>query len=592
MSFFKSHSMDKPTKSSDDQPDQGNLVHTLREPRVLHGHTLTREITFRKVCEAIRDTAFVNSDLPLIVSFEVHTNLEQQAMMVEIMKETWRGLLVDTPPSVGPDTPLPPPGDLRKKILIKVKYTPPEKAKQIKKQEQNDKSEVDAPSPSSSEDESDGNEPARTSVPSSAATLPPQPSKVTKKAPKKKKKKKMLDELSQLGVYTRSYHFSSFTQPEAKIPTHIFSLSESAFLEAHENSPAALFHHNKHFFLRAYPKGLRVSSSNLNPAPFWRYGVQIAALNWQRGDKAIMLNEGMFAGTGGWVLKPPAYLSRNPHQPEQPSAPGASLSLHPTTQSTASSTEQTALPATLDPKNHTLRNMNLTLTLLCAQNLPLPSAKSNPRSFRPYIKIILHTESLTLDSSASSSSSASSKPSRNNSPSRASRGASSARQKTSSLLQRASSKLSRSRSRGPNTREPPTAKPLNERNINKQPAKQTKRKGTPRPRLKARSPTAPHHGPNPDWSDTPAVMRFAGIPVDEEALCFVRFKVMDDVELRRDEVAGWACVRLDRLREGYRVMSVFDSRGQAGDGRVLVRIQREWVDEGGAARTETSLPVR
>ena len=28
------------------------------EPRVLHGHTLTKEVSYRQVCEAIRDSAF------------------------------------------------------------------------------------------------------------------------------------------------------------------------------------------------------------------------------------------------------------------------------------------------------------------------------------------------------------------------------------------------------------------------------------------------------------------------------------------------------------------------------------------------------
>ena len=29
------------------------------EPRVLHGHTLTKEVSFREVCAAIRDAAFI-----------------------------------------------------------------------------------------------------------------------------------------------------------------------------------------------------------------------------------------------------------------------------------------------------------------------------------------------------------------------------------------------------------------------------------------------------------------------------------------------------------------------------------------------------
>jgi hypothetical protein len=63
------------------------------------------------------------------------------------------------------------------------------------------------------------------------------------------------------------------------------------------------------FFMRVYPKGIRVSSSNLDPAPFWRMGAQIVALNWQYINAATMLNQAMFHATGGWVLKPEGYRS-------------------------------------------------------------------------------------------------------------------------------------------------------------------------------------------------------------------------------------------------------------------------------------------
>ena len=57
--------------------------------------------------------------------------------------------------------------------------------------------------------------------------------------------------------------------------------------------------------MRTYPKGLRFSSSNFNPLPFWKAGVQIVALNWQKCDAGTMINEAMFADSGGWILKPP-----------------------------------------------------------------------------------------------------------------------------------------------------------------------------------------------------------------------------------------------------------------------------------------------
>lgn len=94
------------------------------EPKVTHGYTLTKDMSFRAVCATIREYAFKTSKLPLIVSLEVHTCAEQQEIMVELMTEYWKGMLVDLPldPSQSADTiTLPPLKDLENKILVKVK---------------------------------------------------------------------------------------------------------------------------------------------------------------------------------------------------------------------------------------------------------------------------------------------------------------------------------------------------------------------------------------------------------------------------------------------------------------------------------------
>jgi hypothetical protein len=107
-----------------------------------------------------------------------------------------------------------------------------------------------------------------------------------------------------MGFHAWGVSFKSLSQPEAGMPTHIFSLSEKKVIDVHEQQASDLFNHNRHFLMRTYPWGLRIGSSNLDPSVFWRKGIQIVALNWQRWDEGMMLNEGMFAGTGGYVLKP------------------------------------------------------------------------------------------------------------------------------------------------------------------------------------------------------------------------------------------------------------------------------------------------
>lgn len=46
------------------------------DPIIMHGHTLTSKISFRDVIATIKQYAFVASNYPLILSLEVHCNVE------------------------------------------------------------------------------------------------------------------------------------------------------------------------------------------------------------------------------------------------------------------------------------------------------------------------------------------------------------------------------------------------------------------------------------------------------------------------------------------------------------------------------------
>jgi hypothetical protein len=43
-----------------------------------------------------------------------------------------------------------------------------------------------------------------------------------------------------------------------------------------------------------------------------------------------------------------------------------------------------------------------------------------------------------------------------------------------------------------------------------------------------------------------------------------------------DTLAAWACIRLDRLQHGYRIVHLFDAKGVQTNGVLLVRIDFEW----------------
>ena len=190
--------------------------------------------------------------------------------MVDIIKSVWKGFLITPaePESIG----LPSPDSLRRKILIKVKYTNPDKAaaklrvgKDVVGSKLRSKSKGGSSSSASDNDE----------VPAVESS-------------KKKKKSSVVSSLSTLGIYTRAYHFKSLTAPEATLPNHVFSLSEKKFMEVHASSGPTLFSHNRNYLMRAFPSGMRVRSDNLDPAVFWRKGVQMVALNWQRYDEGMM----------------------------------------------------------------------------------------------------------------------------------------------------------------------------------------------------------------------------------------------------------------------------------------------------------------
>jgi hypothetical protein len=313
-------------------PEQALL---RNEPRVLHGYTLTQSVPFRAVCKTIAEYAFVATDLPLIVSLEVHANLDQQQMMVEIMKETWKDHLINITEEDAKN--LPSPDAVKKKILIKVKWTPDSQT-------------------------GESNDPAALSA------VTTENSTADSSEQKQKKATKVLKDLSKLGVYTRAYTFKNWNQPEAAIPTHVFSLSESKAHDMHadpSNGPA-MFNHNRNFLMRVFPRGTRINSSNVDPVFHWHNGAQMVALNWQRVDKGMMLNEGMFAGQEGWVLKPEGYRSARLETDE-------------------------------DKKPHaavTKKRLDFKIQLLSGQDIPIPLEKdmSQRSKIKPYVKIYLHTD--------------------------------------------------------------------------------------------------------------------------------------------------------------------------------------------------------
>ncbi|GAO15046.1 hypothetical protein UVI_02048910 [Ustilaginoidea virens] len=351
------------------------------EPIVTHGHTLTVPCGFREVCEAIKDSAFQNNELPIIISLEVHADWEQQEIMVQIMREVWQDLLVTEPhEDFDPRFRLPKLQDLQRRILVKVKKAPArmeplgqivthsstEGATQGASQGTLQTASQSGPSLLPTVTDGDDSPPveseAQPQALAKATSAPPAPAASQEKL----NVGRICQSLGDLAVYTRSEHFKAFETKAAKTPAHIFSISEKRILELYQKNQRDLFLHNKNYFMRAYPDKLRFNSSNLDPSLFWRRGVQMAAMNWQKMDAGMMINEGMFADEKGWVLKPLGYQSSDKRAESH----------------NAASPEWT---------------LDLNITMLAGQNIPTQSDDYDQHqrggsTIRPYVKVELHVE--------------------------------------------------------------------------------------------------------------------------------------------------------------------------------------------------------
>ncbi|KAK3693416.1 putative 1-phosphatidylinositol-4,5-bisphosphate phosphodiesterase 1 [Podospora appendiculata] len=273
------------------------------EPKVTHGYTLVSNISFRAVCETIRDVVDREAGVescdqgytaaPILLSLENHCGAAGQQRLVDIMQEVWGPRLLDAAVREDNDAHATL-AELGSKIVLIVEYHLP-----------------DTPSPpssssSSSSSSSDGEEEtlARQDYKAKLSSLPPTT---------------IIPALASLGIYAQSVKPAddSWYNPGPTLTNgphhHLINVSEAG-LTAHMvasssatgQSTAAIARHNAHHLMRVFPKGTRISSRNLSPLPFWAIGAQICALNWQTFGASMQLNEALFAGTAGYVLKPAA----------------------------------------------------------------------------------------------------------------------------------------------------------------------------------------------------------------------------------------------------------------------------------------------
>lgn len=321
-----------------------------QEPIITHGKAMCTDILFKDVIQAIKDTAFVTSEYPVILSFENHCSKYQQYKMSKYCEEIFGDLLLKQPLETHPLDPgksLPSPNDLKRKILIKNKRL---KAEVEKKQLEALKSMMEAGetvAPVSMleddiEEETENADQEEEAHPEfkfgselSADDLQKEAAansakKIIEDSEQENNNKKgaitaddeqaWMANYKYVGATTNIHPFLSiminYAQPvkfqgfkvaeDRNIHFNMSSFNESVGLGYLKTHAIEFVNYNKRQMSRIYPKGGRVDSSNYMPQIFWNAGCQMVSLNYQTPDLAMQLNQGKFEynGSCGYLLKP------------------------------------------------------------------------------------------------------------------------------------------------------------------------------------------------------------------------------------------------------------------------------------------------
>jgi phosphatidylinositol phospholipase C beta len=335
-----------------------------QEPIITHGKAMCTDILFRDVIYAIRDTAFVTSDYPVLLSFENHCSKPQQFKMAKYCEDVLGEYLLKRPLDGIPlesGVPLPSPNQLKRKILIKNKRLKPDVEKrQLEWLTQGKEKSIFEDNEVPLDVDDDANEDDTTSS-SSEESIPqqcrqqltgkiedmdahPEMDKLLLKKQasiKHHKKDSSLEDdqvsLGQQALLTAEEEEVMMTYPYPGATTNIHpylsamvnylmpvkfqgfdvaaeknifyqmsSFNESAGLGLLKTDAIEFVNYNKRQMSRIYPKGGRVDSSNYMPQIFWNAGCQMVALNFQTPDLAMQLNQGKceYNGNCGYLLKP------------------------------------------------------------------------------------------------------------------------------------------------------------------------------------------------------------------------------------------------------------------------------------------------
>ncbi|XP_064420770.1 1-phosphatidylinositol 4,5-bisphosphate phosphodiesterase beta-2 [Latimeria chalumnae] len=277
------------------------------EPIITHGFTMTTEILFKDVIEAIAESAFKTSQYPVILSFENHVDSpKQQAKMADYCRTIFGAALLTEPLEkypLKPGVPVPSPQELKGKILIKNKKNQAIRRGSQESMKRGKNSETD---PTGTQTDINGDFDLEDTEDEGLNLNEDELQKMRSEEGTAGLEVTAYEEMSSLVNYIQPIKFDSFETAKKKNRSYIISsFTETKAYDLLTKSPLQFVEYNKRQMSRIYPKGTRMDSSNYMPQMFWNSGCQMVALNFQTMDLPMQLNMALFEFNSrtGYLLK-------------------------------------------------------------------------------------------------------------------------------------------------------------------------------------------------------------------------------------------------------------------------------------------------
>lgn len=300
------------------------------DPEVTHVHSFTSRLKFGEVIKAVRAEAFSSSQLPVIISIEMHCGQEQQQRCADLLYRTFGDALV-LPEEISELSLTP--FDLRGRLIIKGKS-----ASRIRRRHPGvaqSSSYESIVSGRSLLSERPGGRSGRSAAESGDLAehpaMPPSPeeSQAVGRGGRRlpsialRTYRKAMTRLSAPYQLAKKAHgVERYVDPAMARVTAMraFRLSDSPtswalpVVSIVEGKVESMDQGNEEFawdfsstLCRAYPGRSRLTSDNMDPLTAWRLGIHMVALNHQTNDLPLQLNRALFAlgASQGYLLKPP-----------------------------------------------------------------------------------------------------------------------------------------------------------------------------------------------------------------------------------------------------------------------------------------------